>query len=164
MFSYNPKLTDSTSRIRYDLGDTEAPGYAPDETIQAMIARHTATSSATTATTEPNSASTTTTSYAAGILTTTTITIANGIQTTSTTTINEAAATADTARGLAARYASLPDSIADAGQRLTWANRVAQWNRIAEQAAGGAGSRTGRGFRLRRGPAIDYTAGAGDQP
>ncbi len=162
MFSYSPNLTDSTSRIRFDLGDTEAPGYAPDETIQAMLARHTATTTATEATTDPSGTSTKT-SYSAGVLTTITITISNGIKTTSTTTRDERAATADTARGLAARYASLPDSIADAGQRLTWANRVAQWNRIAEQAAGGAGSRTGRGFRLRRGPAVDYTAGAGDQ-
>jgi hypothetical protein len=76
--------------------------------------------------------------------------------------VDEAAAIREIARGLAARYASEPDSISDNGTALTWRERIAHWNRIATGDAGGASARRAKGFTLRRGPARDYTTGGGD--
>ena len=75
---------------------------------------------------------------------------------------NEAAATREIARKLATWAATQPDSISASGKSLSWKDRVAQWNRIADGDAGGAAARVGRGFTIRRGPAVDYTTGDGD--
>lgn len=76
---------------------------------------------------------------------------------------DEAAATRDIARKLAARYAAKPGSVTlPNGLNVSWAQRVAQWNRIADGAAGGASARKATGFTLRRGPFRDYTTGDGD--
>lgn len=130
MFSYDPNLADPISRLRFNVGDIAAPGYAPDETYTAKLTEHTTT--------------------------------ATGDDGTTTATTDEASATRDVARGLAAYYATRPDSIADAGSRLTWGKRIDQWNRIADGKAGGAKSRRATGITIRRGAARDYSTGAGD--
>ena len=75
---------------------------------------------------------------------------------------DEQKATRDLARALAARYAIEPDSISADGSKLTWGERVAQWNLIAQGLQGGSSAKTARGFTITRGPARDYTTGAGD--
>ena len=76
--------------------------------------------------------------------------------------VDEAAAIREIARGLAARYATKPSQVRlVSGLSVTW-ERVQQWNRIALGQAGGAAASTGRGWTLRRGPAVDYTTGEGD--
>ncbi len=78
--------------------------------------------------------------------------------------VDEAAACREIARGLAARYATKPTNVRlTSGLTVAWAERVAQWNRIATGEAGGALARRGKGFTLRRGPARDYTTGEGDE-
>jgi hypothetical protein len=77
--------------------------------------------------------------------------------------VDEAAAIREVARGLAARYATKPTNVRlTSGLSVAWSERVAQWNRIANGDAGGALASGGKGFRLRRGPAVDYTTGDGD--
>jgi hypothetical protein len=76
--------------------------------------------------------------------------------------VDEEAATRAIARGLAARFATQPTSISSNGKSLNWAERVAQWNRTANGEAGGAAANRAKGFRLKRGPATDYTTGGGD--
>lgn len=44
------------------------------------------------------------------------------------------------ARGLAAYYATQPDSLGSSGESISWRSRVDQWNRIAAGAAGTAGA------------------------
>jgi hypothetical protein len=77
--------------------------------------------------------------------------------------VDEAAAIRAVARGLAAAFAQQPDRLSDGGSSIAWSERVAQWNRIALGEAGGASARRASGFTLRRGPARDYTTGAGDE-
>jgi hypothetical protein len=75
---------------------------------------------------------------------------------------DEAAATRDIARALAAKYAVKPSQVRlVSGLSVTW-ERVQQWNLIAQGLAGGASTGRGKGFTLKRGPAVDYTTGEGD--
>lgn len=53
---------------------------------------------------------------------------------------DEADAARAAARGLAAYYATQPDSVSSAGESVSWRSRVDQWNRIALGGAGGAAS------------------------
>lgn len=77
--------------------------------------------------------------------------------------VDEAAACREIAAGLAARYATKPTNVRlTSGLAVSWPDRVAQWLRIARGEAGGASSSRGKGFRLKRGPAVDYTTGEGD--
>jgi len=77
--------------------------------------------------------------------------------------VDEQAATRVMARKLAAKFAVKPTQVRlVSGLSVTW-ERVQQWNLIAQGLAGGAVTGRAKGITIRRGPAIDYTTGEGDE-